>query len=249
MNIFFGLARQHAHLWFLGVLTMFFLGLSLTYRFYKPLEQIEEQPTLPAKKFIVGFGLATSMAFFFVKQFVDDFTWIMIPNVLMFQPTRCTFYVFYFALGVYAYRKQWFTSHGYMPAVKFWLPVAILLGGVYAQYRIALWPKREQMLVMLGNDLLYGFFCLAAVFGLIALFHQRMNYTSPLLRKLAENSYAVYFIHQPVLMLIILAVRGYQLPVVIKYLLACSLALVICFLVSELILSKLKPFRVARKAR
>ena len=247
-NIFFGLARQHAHLWFLGVLTVFFLGLSLILRFYKPLECIESQPALPSGKFIAGFGLATSMAFFGAKQFVADFTWIMLPNLLMFQPTRCTFYVFYFALGVYAYRKRWFTSCGYMPNVKFWLPMAVLLGGIYARYRMVFWSKRELTVVMLGNDLLYGFFCLAAVLGLIALFHQRMNYTTNLLRKLAGNSYAIYFIHQPVLMLSILVIREYPLPVGIKYVLACFFALVICYLISELVLSRLKPFGVDKKA-
>ena len=246
-NIFFGLARQHAHLWFLGVLTVFFLGLSILLRFYKPLECVARQPEIPSNKLIVGFGLATSIAFFSAKQFVDDFTWIMIPNVIMFQPTRCTFYIFYFALGVYAYRKQWFATCGYMPRVKFWLPMAILLGGVYARYRMVLWSKRELTVVMLGNDVLYGFFCLAAVLGLIALFHQRMNYTANLLRKLAGNSYAIYFIHQPILMLSILAMRAYPLPVGIKYMLACFFALVICFLISELALSRLKPFRVTKK--
>lgn len=246
-NVFFGLARQHAHLWFLGVLTIFFLGLSLIHRFYKPLDCIEGRPSLPSKKFIIGFALATSIAFFCAKQFMDDFTWVMIPNVLMFQPTRCTLYVFYFMLGVYAYRKQWFAASGYMPNVKFWMPLAVVLGGVYAQYRIALWPKRDLALVMIGNDLLYGFFCLAAVFGLVALFHQRMNYTSDLLSKLAKNSYAIYFIHQPVLMLSILAVREYQLPVVVKYVLSCAVALLICFFVSELFLSKLTPFGGRKK--
>ena len=248
-NVFFGLARQHAHLWFLGVLTVFFMGLSLAYRFYKPLERRADKPALPSNKFILGFGLATSVVFFCAKQVVDDFTWVMIPNVIMFQPTRCTLYVFYFVLGIYAYRKQWFGFSGYMPQVRFWLPMAVLLGGVYAQYRIALWPQRELMLVMIGNDLLYGFFCLAAVFGLISLFHQRMNYTSKLLDQLAKNSYAIYFIHQPVLMLVILAVRGYQLPVVIKYILACVLAMLICFLVSERLLSPLAPFGGRRKKR
>ena len=171
-NIFFSLARQHAHLWFLGVLLVFFLGLSLTCHLYKPLKRIDMQPSLPSNKSIIGFALATSIAFFCAKQLVADFTWVMIPNVIMFQPTRCTLYIFYFVLGIYAYRKKWFTASGYMPDVKIWMPVAVILGGVYAQYRIALWPKRELLLVILGNDLLYGFFCLAAVLGLISLFHQ-----------------------------------------------------------------------------
>lgn len=247
-NIFFGLARQHAHLWFLGVLAIFFLALSLAYHFYKPLGSVSSQPVLPSSKFIVGFGVITSIAFFCVKQFVNDYTWIMITNVLMFQPTRCTLYIFYFALGVYAFRQQWFTPQGYMPGVRFWMPAAVLLGGIYAQYRIMLWPKRDLMLVMIGNDLLYCFFCMAAVFGLIALFHNRMNYTSNLLSKLAANSYAIYFIHQPILMLIILAVRGYQLHVFIKYLIACASAIVICFLVSEFVISKLTPFSYRRKS-
>lgn len=207
MNIFFGLARQHAHLWFLGVLTLFFLALSLAYRFYKPLGSVTSQPTLPSSKFMIGFGLVTSIAFFCAKQFVDDYTWIMVNHVLMFQPTRCILYVFYFVLGIYAHRKQWFTASGYMPGIKFWIPAAVVLGSIYTQYRIMLWSKRELLLVMIGNDLLYSFFCLTAIFALVALFYNWMNYTSNLLSKLAANSYAIYFIHQPIVMLLILAVR------------------------------------------
>lgn len=242
INIFFGLARQHAHLWFLGVLTLFFLALSLAYHFYKPLGSIEGKPTIPSNKFIIGFGLVTSFAFFGIKQFVDDYTWIMLKNVIMFQPTRCVLYVFYFTLGIYAHRQHWFTADGYMPRIKFWGPAAIGLGSIYTAFRIMLGAKRELLVVMIGNDLLYCFFCLTATFALIALCYRWINFTSNLLSKLSGNSYAIYFIHQPVLMLLILAIRGYQLNVFVKYLVASVSTIVLCYLVSEYILSKIPSF-------
>jgi len=247
-NIFFTLARQHAHLWFLGVLTLFFLALSLAYHFYKPLGNVVSQPTLPASKFMIGFGLITSIAFFGVKQFVDDYTWIMVNHVLMFQPTRCVLYIFYFALGIYAYRQQWFTISGYMPGIKFWLPAAVVLGSIYTQYRIMFWSKRDLLLVMIGNDVLYCFFCLTAAFALIALFHGWMNDTSKLLGKLAANSYPIYFIHQPIVMLLILALRDYQLNIFVKYLIVCFLGIIICYLVCEYLLAQIPSFRSRKKS-
>ena len=242
INTFFGLARQHAHLWFLGVLTLFFLVLSLVYHFYKSLGSVEDKPTLPSIKLIIGFGLITSISYFCVKQFLDDYTWIMVKHVIMFQPTRCVLYGFYFVLGIYAHRKQWFTAYGYMPRISFWGPSAIVLGGIYTQFRIMFWVKRELLIVMVGNDLLYSFFCLTAVFALVALFYRWMNYTSNMLSKLAGNSYAIYFIHQPILMLLILAVRGYQLNVFVKYLIVSVSTIVICSFVCEYLLSKIPSF-------
>ena len=247
-NIFFGLARQHAHLWFLGVLTLFFLVLSLAYHLYKPLRSVERKPVLPSINFIIGFGLITSIAYFCVKQFFDDYTWIMVKHVIMFQPTRCVLYGFYFVLGIYAHRKQWFTAYGYMPKISFWGPSAIVLGGIYTQFRIMFWAKRELLIVMVGNDLLYSFFCLTAVFALLALFYRWMNYTSNLLSKLAGNSYAIYFIHQPILMLSILAVRGYQLNVFVKYFFVSVSTIVLCYFVCEHMLSKIPSFSYQRKS-
>jgi len=248
VTIFFGLARQHAHLWFLGVLTLFFLALSFVYYFYKPLGSVEDTPVLPSIKFIIGFGLVTSIAFFGIKQLFNDYTWIMLKHVIMFQPTRCVLYAFYFALGIYAHNKRWFTVCGYIPSIQFWGPTAIVLGSAYTQFRIMFWPKRELLIVMVGNDLLYSFFCLAAVFALVALFYRWMNYTSDLLSKLAGNSYAIYFVHQPILMLFILAVRGYQLNVFVKYLVASVSTIVVCYLICEYILSKIPSFSYQGKS-
>ncbi|AIF50828.1 acyltransferase family protein [Pelosinus sp. UFO1] len=239
VNIFFDLARQHAHLWFLGVLILFYLVLSLVYYFYKPLVSGEVKTSLPSIKFIIGFGLVTSIAFFGVKQFFDDYTWIMVKHVLMFQPTRCILYSFYFALGIYAYHQQWFTACGYMPGIKIWGPIAIVLGSIYTQFRIMFWAKRELLIVMIANDLLYSFFCLSAVFALVALFYRWMNYTSNMLNKLATNSYGIYFVHQPILMLLILAIRGYQINVFVKFLVVSVLTIALCIFVCEFILSKI----------
>lgn len=243
VNIFFGLARQHAHLWFLGVLTLFFLIVSLTYYFYKPLGRVKDNPTLPSFKVMIGFGLIASLAFFCTKQFVDDYSWVMVKHVIMFQPTRCVLYALYFALGIYAHRHQWFTASGYIPNIQFWVPAAIVLGSIYSQYKITFWAKRELLLVMAGNDLLYSFFCLTAIFALVASFHRWLNYTSNLLSKLAANSFAIYFIHQPIVMLLVLAMRGYTLNVFVKHLIVSVVAILLCYLLCEYILAKLPSFR------
>lgn len=246
-NTFFHLARQHAHFWFLGVLTLFFLGLSLIYRCYKPLSYDAEQSSLPSITFILGFGVVTSIVFWGIKQVLDDYTWIMIKHLIMFQPTRCVLYIFYFALGVYAYHRRWFFAGGYMPEVKFWVPAAIVLGSCYTQFRILFWAKKDQLLVMVGHDLLYCFFCLATVLALAAFFYRYVNYTSGFLSKLAGNSYGIYFIHQPILMLLILAVRGHELNVFVKYLAASGVTIVLCYLAGEYVLSKLPLFNYRKK--
>ena len=241
-STFFSLARQHAHLWFLGVLAIYFLILSLVYHFYKPLRIVDSKPSFPSITRIIIFGAVTSISFFCAKMYINDYTWIMINHLIMFQPTRCVLYGLYFALGIYANRKHWFSAGGYMPKLSSWLPIAIVLGGLYTQYRIMFWSKRELFVIMIGHDLLYSFFCLTAVLSLVSLFYHTINYTSNFLSKLAGNSYGIYFIHQPILMLVILAVRGYQLNVFFKYLIASVSTIVVCYFICDYFLSKIPSF-------
>jgi peptidoglycan/LPS O-acetylase OafA/YrhL len=122
-------------LWFLGVLTLFYLGLSLAYALYQPLgKRIKNEG--PDFGFWLAFLLFASTVFMVVNQFWFDFQWVPVKYVLWVQPTRVSLEAFYFVLGVYAYRRHWFASDGYKPKIAVWLPLALISGAGSS------WPTR-----------------------------------------------------------------------------------------------------------
>lgn len=86
-------------------------------------------------------------------------------------------------------------------------------------------------------SLLQFFFCLSAAFTLIALFRKRFNFTTKPLSSLATNSYGTYFIHYPVIVLVILVVRGLGLNVFLKWLIAGIVSATVSHFISKYILS------------
>jgi len=95
---------------------------------------------------------------------------------------------------------------------------------------------------MVCYALAYFFFCLTATFSLFAFFQKRINFTTKLLGSLSANSYPIYFIHYFLMLVIILALRGLQWNVFIKFLLVGIFSVTVSYLVSKYALSKTPIF-------
>jgi peptidoglycan/LPS O-acetylase OafA/YrhL len=234
-------------LWFLGVLTVFYLALSLVYSLYKPLGNSEDKTVAPGWGFFLLFWLVPSAVFIFINQFWFDFAWVPVKYVLWVQPTRVSLEAFYFALGVYAYRRRWFGDGGYIPRTALWLPVAVVSGTVFFLYKMHFGFLMPQLQIRVGHGLLHCLYCLTTSLALLALFRTHLDRTSAFLAKLAASSYAIYWVHMPIVMLCNLAVRGYHWNIYLKYLVVCLFSLVITFLVAAYGLSWLPIFAGRRK--
>ena len=167
--------------------------------------------------------------------------------LLVIQPTRFSLYIFYFALGVHAYRRRWFTAGGYNPRIATWLPLSLLLGAAFMMYKLAFGLKLDQLKYRAGNDLLHCAFCLASVFALIAVFEKLVNRSSGLWRGLARNSYAIYCVHM------VIVPRGGAddsadaMEHRAKYAATATLSLLISYVVSEFAVSRTPPFAMGKR--
>jgi peptidoglycan/LPS O-acetylase OafA/YrhL len=218
-------------LWFLGVLTFFYLLLSLAYRMFQGLGKTDEQTTPPGWKFFLLFWLVPSAVFIAINQHWYDFSWVPVKFILWVQPTRVSLEAFYFALGVYAYRRQWFGARDYTPSVILWVPLAIASGAGFFWYKMHFGFLMPLLQVRIGHGLLHCFFCLTSTFALLGLFRSYLDWSTPFLARLAAGSYAIYWVHMPVTMLANLAVRGYHWNIFLKYGAVCGLSLVFSFLI------------------
>jgi len=81
-----------------------------------------------------------------------------------------------------------------------------------------------------------------AILALLGLFRAYLDWTSAFLAKLAASSYAIYWVHMPIVLLSNLVVQGYRWNIYVKYLAVCVLALIVSFLVGAYVLSWLPMF-------
>ena len=234
--------NTQAALWFLGVLTVFYLGLSLAYALFKPLGTIAARGDRPDALFWSVFMLLVSAVFVVINGFWFDFQWVPVHYVLWVQPTRVSLEAFYFALGVYAYRQQWFATDGYRPRFALWLPLAVVTGAVFLVYKLKAGFLMPEFQVRALHALLHCFFCLSSTLALVGLFQRYLNRTGALLGRLAVGSYAIYVIHMPIVFFFNLMVRGCDWNIYLKYGVVCLLSVTVCYLIGAYILVLLPMF-------
>jgi glucan biosynthesis protein C len=241
-HYFFGKEYQthgQAQFYFLGMLTLFYAVLSVVYLIHRPIGDVSNQPTKPSSLSFILFGLGTGLIFFGGNLVIGETIW---PKIAIFDVpgTRFIPYMCYFFFGVLAYKQQWFTPSGYNPSRKRWLPMCALSFFIFLIFlNKKLIPGEVGMACY---ALSYFFFCLTAVFSLLAFFQNRIGFTSGLLASLSANSYAIFFIHYFVILWIILALRELQWNPFVKWLLVGILSVIVCYLISKYLLSKTPMF-------
>ena len=246
----FGPCFSHVQYWFLGMLTYLYIALFL---FCKIMPSFKERQgiSIPGPKLFVGFAvlcyICTAAAYFYVNGNYD--LWCNIWPVLVYQPTRISFYPLYFFLGAYAWRHQWFVEGGYKADPAKWLPAFIVTGIAYLFYTTMGAPTAaspEQY--MLVKAAIHVLFLLSAVFGLLAIFQSKLDYTNGILGELAANSYNMYYTHMGLVMLIAWGFLYIDLPTYPKYIIVSILSLLASYLTGR-ILMVLPCFSVGNKAK
>lgn len=238
LNTFFSTATfNHAHYWFLGDLTWFFLLLTVAYRFKPFAFQRKAVPVAPTAGFFLLFGLLTAATFFVANLFFSADQWLSKAIIISFQPTRLFIYLCYFSLGAYAWRNLWFTKAGYNPHLTSWLKGAILMLVVFTTYRIIV-NNTAPVGLKVGHALVHSFFCLTIVFALIALFQKYCDSKAYIWRRLSANSYTIYYIHQLILLPIAYMVQKSPVNVWLKYVFVATSAILLCCLISEYLIGR-----------
>jgi hypothetical protein len=247
-HTFFSQYFEQAQFWFLGVLLLFYFALIIARSANERLKWFEPGSGKVSLWFFLAFVTVTSAVFIAVNQYVNDYAWVTASYLLVIQPTRFSLYIFFFILGVHAYRRQWFTPNGYNPRIVTWLPLSLVLGMTFMLYKLAYGLKLDQFRYRVGNDVLHCAFCLTAVFALIAVFQKFLNRTSPVWRSLSKNSYAIYCVHMVIVPPLALLIRPLPWNIVVKFATTSTSALAVSYLVSEFVISKTPPFAIGKRS-
>jgi glucans biosynthesis protein C len=241
---FFGPYYQQAHYWFLGILTLFFLLFLLAHR-ARPgyFSSSEVHNDIPSATFFSLFALFTAFPFFVANLFFTSDAWVNAYYLFMIQPVRIGLYLCYFGLGIHAWKHGWFTSDGYQPGLVPWGISALVMLPLFLIYRVlfTLGPGTT-MLAKAGHSLAYAAFCLTAVFALFALARRFTSGDGRLWRRLAANSYIVYFIHQCVIIPLAYWVQPSIMNVWVKFSGVSVVAVVLCCLLAEYLIRPVLSF-------
>ena len=171
--------------------------------------------------------------------------WSKVWPIFLYQPTRISLYVIYFFAGVYAWRKQWFTEKGFRLDPTVWIPAFIFTGVFYTGYALFGQLTASPVTFMVIKSALHSLFAMASVFGLLALFQSKLDYTNGFLKAVSDNSYTMYYAHMGLVMLVVWALMGVALPVYVKYILACLLGLAVTYVVGRILM--FLPFFTIKK--
>jgi peptidoglycan/LPS O-acetylase OafA/YrhL len=238
---FWGEGYQQSVYWFLGVLFLFFVVLSLVYASSGRVRLAKQHLGQPSWKLFTGFwGLMTLGMLLLNQLFPVVDTWYTHWYIVVFQPLRVPLYIGYFILGIYAHLNGWFTEAGYRPRLAVWAVLALLSGLLYLGYRLFVMSATPEptLLIQTGYAMLFNAFCLSALLAGAAFFQQKVNRTSPFWSSLALSSYGIYYIHPLILYPLAYIFVSASLPLLLKAPLVITLSLLISWAISALVLTR-----------
>ena len=132
-----GLTTQAIY-WFISLLFAFFLLFALVFALT---HRQRRSKILPAERKVrsgnsmlvalVIFGLLTSVGYFILLLLFPDSSWFTLQMFLEFQVTRLVPYAAYFAFGVYAQSRGWFTDGKSLGSLVLWGPISAVLAVAY----------------------------------------------------------------------------------------------------------------------
>jgi surface polysaccharide O-acyltransferase-like enzyme len=152
-------------------------------------------------------------------------------------------YIALFFVGVVAYRGDWFQRIS-VAAAKWWLRIVLLLVLVVFPVLFALFGVLEGNTDAVTGGLTWQsfafsiweeFICVGFIVILLVWFRQRFNRQGALAKAMSDSTFAVYFVHAPVLVLLALSLRALSLYPLLKWVLVSPVAIALCFVIAYLL--------------
>jgi peptidoglycan/LPS O-acetylase OafA/YrhL len=167
-------------------------------------------------------------------------------DILNFQLCYFSSYIVLFIAGIIAYRNNLFTKISYRTG-KRWLITAIALGFLAWFVLVAISTATRSTAALQGGltwqsaafSVWESFVAVSMSIGLIAVFREKFNRQSKLVKTLADNSFAVYMFHPLIIIPVTLLLSPVGLYPIVKWLLLCVICVPLCFAATHLVFRKI----------
>jgi surface polysaccharide O-acyltransferase-like enzyme len=226
------------HLWYvehLLILSLCYATLRLVWR--RPAGENRAAARPLGHLAIVLFALALAVASGTIRIWYPIDKWIGFLGFIQVAFADVPRDLSFFILGAIAYRRGWFL--GISKAMGWiWLSIGVTLAVLwYASSLGNLWPvfhiSRETMRFI--YPVWEALLCCGICIGSLVLFREQLNYQGRLGKVLAENQYAAYLFHVPVVVFVQYVVAGIAWLPFTKFALVTAVSVPLTFLLSAVI--------------
>jgi hypothetical protein len=234
---FFGPFYQQGHYWFLGILFAFLAAYAAVARRAAASGRGRKKSgaALPITALWISSVVFYYLGSLYIKPAVE---WLNIAYVLYFQHARLVGYLGMFALGAYGWESGWFTPDGWSPSLAFWGLACAVSSILLLHWKFFLAPALSQGTNLWMDSLLYNTVMISATFLLIGVFARARGPQSNAAGVLSPHSYAIYWLHQIVLMPSIYFLKPYDIDISIKWVAVNLFTLSACFMLSRCLLKR-----------
>jgi glucan biosynthesis protein C len=202
----------------------------------------EEDGELPGHRDVVKVGLIIASAAFLIRLVQPIGTDIMNMQLCYFSS-----YIALFAIGIVARRRRWLLRIPYSFGMK-WLKAVLVVGTIFwlGIFVFGIGPDGGISAIAGGLNwpsaayaLWESFFCLGVCLGFVVLFRERFNSGGRFARFMADNDFSVYVFHPPILVLVTVALRDFSWHPLVKFAVAATIAVPLCFIASILVFRRI----------
>lgn len=223
-------------LWFLEALLLFSLVYACWRRFVQPQPpQIDAEQPVPGLGAIFFFVLGLAISTFLLRIWVP--MGMYIPVIGFPSASHLPQYSALFVVGIMAARRNWLMRFsrragrwGFAATV---VSTVLLFPFIFSETTGSFLGGMNRYAAAYATW--EAIFCVGMCWGVLGLFRTYFNRSAPIGSFLARQSYAVYFIHAPVVVAVSVALRTLPLHPLAKCGLAILIALPLCVLVATLI--------------
>jgi len=226
------------HLWYVEHLLLFGLCYAALRAVRRRSSQTDRTQTGPLKhSTIVVFAILLAFASAVVRIRYPIDRWIGFLGFIQVAFADVPRDLSFFVLGAIAYRRQWFLGVSKRMGVT-WLAVGLTLAVGWYAYAMgrsagAFHVSREVMRVV--YPIWESFLCCGMCIGLLVLFREKLNVQSRWSRWMAENQYAAYLFHVPVIVLIQACVANWAMSPFAKFVFVTAVGVPLTWLFSAVV--------------
>lgn len=251
LESFIRFLTDYGPMWFLFVL----LILTAVYTLWRQItrstsvqQYIPKEFPIPRYIYLLLFAFALGLVTYLVRiSFSIDNRPLGIPIGFLFQ------YLMMFAVGVIAFRYNWFEKMT-RDHVKTWsITMAAAFVLVYLYGFIFLGFDADFSVFMGGSSMAAlvwamaeSIVCVAMIFVLIPIFYMKYNHQGTLMRNLSDSAFQMYLFHPPILVLVSLAFASIPLIPIVKFAIVFPLTVLLCYVLSHFVIRKIQSNSVIR---
>jgi len=160
-----------------------------------------------------------------------------------FQLPHFTQYISLFIIGIIAYHNDWFEQIDWKQGIRWFLFAQFLILIVMPVFLYIVFTMSTGIETVVGGltweSLFYSVWeqlcCVSLIIGLTGIFRKYLNMQGRFSKSMSSDAYTVYIIHAPMLVLIAVLLVDVNLPPILKFIVVAPIALIIIFLVAELL--------------